>query len=141
MAVGELCVCVCVQSDHPAGGWDTRGRYARDYNHDRWKRFVDTGEVGEDWADAAEVRWFRDTIRAQTAQGKRMERVRIVDQPATLGQRYLLNSAKGNIGFGEDILEATRNGSITRCGEALCVKAGADARRAGPGGEYLLLDP
>lgn len=44
-------------------------------------------------------------------------------------------------GFGEDILEATRNGSITRCGEALCVKAGADARRAGPGGEYLLLDP
>lgn len=44
-------------------------------------------------------------------------------------------------GFGEDILEATRNGSITRCGEVLCVKAGPDARRAGAGGEYLLLDP
>jgi hypothetical protein len=44
-------------------------------------------------------------------------------------------------GFGEDILEATRNGSITRCGEALCVRAGPDARRAGDHGEYLLVGP
>lgn len=44
-------------------------------------------------------------------------------------------------GFGEDILEATRSGAITRCGDALCVRAGEDARRAGPGGEYLLLEP
>lgn len=43
--------------------------------------------------------------------------------------------------FAEDILAATRNGSIARCGEALCVKARPDARRAGAGGEYLLLDP
>ncbi|QDI69519.1 hypothetical protein CD934_13020 [Streptomyces calvus] len=89
--------------EHTAWRLETRGRYASDEKNDRWKRFVDTGEVGEDWADADEVRWFRDTIRAQTAQGKRMERVRIVDRPATLGQRYLLSSAEGNIGFGEDI--------------------------------------
>jgi len=44
-------------------------------------------------------------------------------------------------GFGEDILQATRNGTITRCGESLCVKAGADARRAGPGNAYLLIGP
>lgn len=44
-------------------------------------------------------------------------------------------------GFAEDILEATRDGRITRCGEALCVMAGPEAPRAGPGGEYLLLDP
>ena len=44
-------------------------------------------------------------------------------------------------GFGEDILQATRDGTITRCGESLCVKAGPGARRAGPGGEYLLIDP
>lgn len=42
--------------------------------------------------------------------------------------------------FGEDILEATRSGAITRCGESLCVRASQDAGRAGPGGEYLLLD-
>ncbi|MEU6403122.1 DUF6879 family protein [Streptomyces sp. NPDC046985] len=89
--------------EHTAWRLETRRRYASDEATDKWKQFVQTGEVGEDWADAPEVRRFRDTVRAQTAQGKRMERVRIVDRPATLGQRYLLSSAKGNIGFGEDI--------------------------------------
>ncbi|MFE0726757.1 DUF6879 family protein [Streptomyces antibioticus] len=89
--------------EHTAWRLETRRRYASDEKNERWRQFVDTGSVGDDWADAPEVRWFRDTIRAQTEQGKRMERVRVVDQPATLGQRYLLSSAKGNIGFGEDI--------------------------------------
>ncbi|GAA3302109.1 hypothetical protein GCM10020295_47000 [Streptomyces cinereospinus] len=89
--------------EHTAWRLETRQRYASDEKNDHWQRFVDTGEVGDDWADASEVRWFRDTIRAQTEQGKRMERVRLVDRPVTLGQRYLLNCAKGNIGFGEDI--------------------------------------
>lgn len=43
--------------------------------------------------------------------------------------------------FGEDILEATRNGSLTRCGEGVCAKVGANPRRAGANGEYLLLQP
>ncbi|MYW19634.1 hypothetical protein GT039_29690 [Streptomyces sp. SID2955] len=89
--------------EHTAWRLETRRRYASDETNDRWRQFIETGEVGEDWADATSVRKFRDTIRAQTAQGKRVERVRVVDQPATPGQRYLLNSAKGNIGFGEDI--------------------------------------
>ncbi|SEQ69683.1 hypothetical protein SAMN04487983_1007115 [Streptomyces sp. yr375] len=89
--------------EHTAWRLETRRRYASDETNDRWTQFIETGSVGEDWADATEVRSFRDTIRAQVAQGKRMERVRIVDQPATIGQRYLLASAKGNIGFGEDI--------------------------------------
>lgn len=42
--------------------------------------------------------------------------------------------------FAEDILEATRTGRLTRCGEALCVRVGVQPRRAG-GGEYLLLEP
>ncbi|MET9255689.1 DUF6879 family protein [Streptomyces sp. NPDC003717] len=89
--------------EHTAWRLETRRRYASDETNDRWRQFVETGEVGADWANALEVRPFRDAIRAQTQQGKRVERVRIVDQPATLGQRYLLNSAKWNIGFGEDI--------------------------------------
>jgi len=44
-------------------------------------------------------------------------------------------------GFGEDILQATRSGAITRCGQSLCARVGTAPRRAGPGGEYLLLDP
>ncbi|WP_399897101.1 DUF6879 family protein [Streptomyces sp. BBFR51] len=94
--------------EHSAWRLETRRRYASDEKNDRWQQFVDTGEVGDDWADAPEVSWFRDTIRAQTEQGKRMERVRLVDQPATPGQRYLLNCAKGNIGFGEDIRNVWR---------------------------------
>lgn len=43
--------------------------------------------------------------------------------------------------FGEDILEATRSGLITRCGDALCARVGRSPRRAGPRGEYLLLEP
>ncbi|MEU5077850.1 DUF6879 family protein [Streptomyces eurythermus] len=52
-------------------------------------------------------RWS-DKIRTQVAQGKRVERVRIVDRPATLGQRYLFESAKWNIGLGEDIRNVWR---------------------------------
>ncbi|NED73060.1 hypothetical protein G3I51_12030 [Streptomyces sp. SID9944] len=89
--------------EHTAWRLETRRRYASDETNERWRQFIETGEVGDDWADASQVRWFRDTIRAQTDAGKRMERVRIVDQPPTLGQQYLLSSAKGNIGFGEDI--------------------------------------
>ena len=44
-------------------------------------------------------------------------------------------------GFGEDILQATRSGAITRCGEALCVKVGVEPHRAGTRGEFLLVEP
>lgn len=41
--------------------------------------------------------------------------------------------------FGQDILQATRSGAITRCGESLCAKVGKKAQRFGNAGEYLLL--
>jgi hypothetical protein len=41
--------------------------------------------------------------------------------------------------FGKDILQATQSGSITRCGDALCVKTGKKPQRYGQNGEYLLL--
>ncbi|MFJ9423126.1 DUF6879 family protein [Streptomyces sp. NPDC101249] len=89
--------------EHTAWRLETRRRYASDESNAHWKRFVETGRVGEDWAESPAIRAFSATISAQVAQGKRMERVRIVDQPATVGQRYLLDSARWNIGFGEDI--------------------------------------
>jgi hypothetical protein len=42
--------------------------------------------------------------------------------------------------FGEDILQATRSGTLTRCGDALCARVGASPRRAGRDGQYLLLE-
>lgn len=41
--------------------------------------------------------------------------------------------------FGQDILQATRSGMLTRCGEALCAKVGERPTRYGNSGEYVLL--
>ncbi|MBT2411074.1 hypothetical protein J7I94_10940 [Streptomyces sp. ISL-12] len=89
--------------EHTAWRLETRRRYASDEAGDRWKGFIETGSVVEDWPAGAPVRSFRDTIREQTGLGKRVERVRIVDQPPTTGQRYLLDGARWNIASGEDI--------------------------------------
>jgi uncharacterized protein DUF6879 len=84
--------------EHTAWRLETRCRYASDETTDTYRQFVDTGKA--DWTyDHPYCR----TIREQTAQGKRVERVRIVDRPPTTGQLYLLDNAKRNSGMGEDI--------------------------------------
>lgn len=42
--------------------------------------------------------------------------------------------------FAEDVLEATRSGAITRCGDALCARVGEKPSKFGPKGEYVLLE-
>jgi hypothetical protein len=42
--------------------------------------------------------------------------------------------------FAEDVLEATRSGAITRCGDALCARVGEKPSKFGIRGEYVLLD-
>jgi 2-oxoglutarate dehydrogenase complex dehydrogenase (E1) component-like enzyme len=41
--------------------------------------------------------------------------------------------------FAEDILMATRTGTISRCDKQLCVRVGAEPKRFGKDGEYILL--
>lgn len=41
--------------------------------------------------------------------------------------------------FGQDILQATQRGAITRCGDSLCAKVGKKPQRYGKDGQYLLL--
>ncbi|MEU7322225.1 DUF6879 family protein [Streptomyces griseoviridis] len=89
--------------EHTAWRLETRRRYASDEATSRWARFIETGTVVEDLREGSPVSAFRGLMRAQTEQGKRVERVRLVDDPPTVGQRYLLESAKGNIASGEDI--------------------------------------
>ncbi|MFF1282275.1 DUF6879 family protein [Streptomyces sp. NPDC058299] len=89
--------------EHTAWRLETRRRYASDEASNRWEQFIAAGSVAEEWPEGSLGRAFRDTIRAQTALGKRVERVRIVDQPPTTGQRYLLDGARWNIASGEDI--------------------------------------
>ncbi|NUV70179.1 hypothetical protein G6W57_24040 [Streptomyces sp. CAI-121] len=82
---------------------ETRRRYASDEATDTYRQFVETGRVEWDESDP-----YCELIRSQTAQGKRVERVRIVDRPPTTGQLYLLNNAKRNSGLGEDIRNLRR---------------------------------
>ncbi|MEV5577101.1 DUF6879 family protein [Streptomyces parvus] len=83
---------------HSAWRLETRRRYASDEATDTYRQFIETGEVEWDASDP-----YCELIRSRTAQGKRVERVRIVDQPPTTGQLYLLNNAKRNSRLGEDI--------------------------------------
>ena len=41
--------------------------------------------------------------------------------------------------FGQDILQATQRGVLTRCGDVLCAKVGRKPQRYGKDGQYLLL--
>ena len=43
--------------------------------------------------------------------------------------------------FGQNILQATGSGAITRCGDALCARIGKKPQRYGKDGEYALLQP
>lgn len=82
---------------HTAWRLETRRQYASDRLSERYARFLRGEELG------VEPSAWSANIRAQTEQGKRIERVRLVDDPPTEGQRFLLASAVNNIAAGEDI--------------------------------------
>ncbi|MEU8684172.1 DUF6879 family protein [Streptomyces sp. NPDC048611] len=77
---------------------ENRRGYASDRAEDTYREFVETGTVTWDPGDE----WCTN-MRAQTASGKRLGRVRIVDSPPTTGQLYLLDNAKRNSATGEDM--------------------------------------
>ncbi|MFJ9338277.1 DUF6879 family protein [Streptomyces sp. NPDC101733] len=84
--------------EHTAWRLETRRRFASDEATDTYAQFTAGLPVEWDHDDA----WSR-TMRAQTSEGKRVERVRLVDDPPTPGQLYLLDNAKRNCAVGEDI--------------------------------------
>ncbi|MBT2899052.1 DUF6879 family protein [Streptomyces sp. McG3] len=88
---------------HSAWRLEARRRFASDEATDTYRQFIETGSV--DWSVEDP---YCELIRSQTAQGRRVERVRIVDQPPTTGQLYLLTNARRNSGLGEDIRNVRR---------------------------------
>lgn len=124
------------QFEHTAWRLETRRGYASDRAGEKWQRFLEGQDIGHDPDNA-----WRTNIRTQTGQGKRIERVRLVDDPPTAGQRFLFASAAGNIAAGEDIRNLWRTDA-----EKLALPAEDfwlfDARRAlllrfDEGDEYL----
>jgi hypothetical protein len=88
---------------HSAWRLETRRRYASDEGTDTYRQFIAGEPVAWDLDDP----WCEGR-REQTALGKRYERVRILDEPATPGQLYLLDNARRNTAVGETIRVLTR---------------------------------
>lgn len=91
--------------EHTAWRLETRRRYASDEATETYAQFTRGESVDWDGVDSA---WCAER-RQQTSLGKRFERVRIIDTPATRGQLYLLDNARRNTAVGEDIRNLTRD--------------------------------
>ncbi|WP_217208732.1 DUF6879 family protein [Streptomyces sp. AC550_RSS872] len=92
------------QFEHTAWRLETRRRYASDEVTETYAQFTRGERVN--W-EGASGEWCA-ARRAQTALGKRFERVRIVDDPPTTGQLYLLDNARRNSAVGEKITNLWR---------------------------------
>ncbi len=84
--------------EHTAWRLETRTGYASDQAMPSYQEFLRTGDTDGEVGHP----WFAN-VRRMVANGKRFERVRLADSPPTVGQRYLLASARTNVAAGEDI--------------------------------------
>ncbi|WP_019548150.1 DUF6879 family protein [Streptomyces sulphureus] len=104
---------------HTAWRLETRRGYASDREGERYQLFL-AGRLPLDT-----TRPWCINVQKQTAQGKRFERVRVVDDPPTEEQRFLFEGAASNNQAGEDIRNMWRS----------------DAERAGlPAEDFWLFD-
>ncbi|MEZ0095126.1 DUF6879 family protein [Streptacidiphilus sp. EB129] len=83
---------------------ETQRRYDSDTHSRPYQRFI----AGQDPSRDPDGPWYA-TIRSLVATGRTVERVRLVDTPPTVGQRFLLTGSPFNIAAGEDIRYLTRD--------------------------------
>ncbi|MFJ5089052.1 DUF6879 family protein [Streptomyces sp. NPDC088674] len=83
---------------HTAWRLETRRGYASDREDPDFRAFLATGSSPCD----PDEPWFRN-IKAQTETGKTVGRVRVMDNPPTTEQLFLLDYARHNAAVGEDI--------------------------------------
>lgn len=84
--------------EHSAWHLETRRGYASDREDPSYREFLETGVAPMD----LDSEWCRN-IREQTASGKYVGRARVVDNPPTEGQLFLLSYARCNAATGEDV--------------------------------------
>jgi hypothetical protein len=90
--------------EHSAWRLETQRGYATDRESPNWAPF----QRGESFGYSPASPWHAN-VRAQTRAGKRFERVRLVDEPPTEGQRFLLATGLGSVEAGEDIRNLWRS--------------------------------
>ncbi|ONK11460.1 DUF6879 family protein [Streptomyces sp. MP131-18] len=86
--------------EHTAWRLESRCRYQAAEQSAAYQRFVTGQRTGPGPAPEEPRGAGR---RRQPALGRRVERVRVVDDPPTLGQLYLLDAARRNARAGEDV--------------------------------------
>lgn len=84
--------------EHTAFRLETRRGYATDREGARFQAFM----RGTDPQPEPDHPWNQN-VRAKAEAGARFSRVRIIDEPPTDGQRFLMAAAAGNVAAGEDI--------------------------------------
>lgn len=84
--------------EHTAFRLEPRARYNVSSEIEAYRRFLRGEDPGLDWIED----WLR-TIRTQTRLGKRVERVRVIDDPPSDYVRFMLWLHPYNIEAGEDI--------------------------------------
>nr|WP_202450323.1 DUF6879 family protein [Streptomyces sp. SID4917] len=89
--------------EHTAFRLETRRGYASDRHGPRFQAFM----RGIDPQPEPDHPW-NVNVRAKAEHGARFSRVRIVDEPPTDGQRFLMATAAGNVAAGEDIRVLSR---------------------------------
>jgi hypothetical protein len=89
---------------HTAWRLESRRLYEVDYESGTYQRFL----RGEDPGTEGRTPWL-DAMREQTAQGKRVERVRLFDDPLTTYQQFTFQGARHNAEAGEDIRYLARH--------------------------------
>jgi len=95
--------------EHTAWRLETRRGYASDREDPTYRELVETGSITLDYDDD----WSRN-IRRQVLAGKTVGRVRIIDEPPTEGQLFLLADSPRNTAAGEDIRCLLRSEAETR---------------------------
>jgi len=95
--------------EHTAWRLETRRGYASDREDSTYSEFVETGSITLDYDDD----WSQN-IRRQVLAGKTIGRVRIVDEPPTEGQLFLLADSPRNTAAGEDIRVLPRSEADAR---------------------------
>lgn len=77
---------------------ETRRGYSTDRAGARFQAFM-RGAMPEPQPDHP----WNENVRRAVAEGRHFARVRIIDEPPTDGQRFLMATAAGNVDAGEDI--------------------------------------
>jgi hypothetical protein len=93
--------------EHAAFRLETRRGYCSDRNEMHFQAFM-RGVLPEPEPDHP----WNVNVRAKAKQGARFSRVRIIDEPPTDGQKFLMATAAGNVAAGEDIRVLARSEAV-----------------------------